>query len=195
MAKPRGATTTRQPQKAAGVGVSLRARISAAFPWALLMMGLLLIGSALIYLPRLLDEWPIRHVQVQGVATDMRQQQLSARLGNLLAGQNFFTVSLSALRDRADSLDWVASCDVSRIWPDPLVFTVQERVGQQIAEALETMLQPHGVAVYLEAQHLCTEMRGVRESAALTRTTFWRGQYETDPALRAEFFTASGVRA
>lgn len=74
-------------------------------------------------------------------------------------------------------------------------FTVQERVGQQIAEALEAMLQPHGVAVYLEARHLCTEMRGVRETAPMTRTTFWRGHYETDPALRAEFFTASGVRA
>jgi GTP cyclohydrolase I len=74
-------------------------------------------------------------------------------------------------------------------------FTVQERVGQQIAEALETMLQPHGVAVYLEAQHLCTEMRGVRESAPMTRTTSWRGHYATDPALRAEFFSASGVRS
>lgn len=73
-------------------------------------------------------------------------------------------------------------------------FTVQERVGQQIAEALETMLQPHGVAVYLEAKHLCTEMRGVRENAPLTRTTFWRGNYENDPALRSEFFTACGLR-
>jgi GTP cyclohydrolase I len=73
-------------------------------------------------------------------------------------------------------------------------FTVQERVGQQIAEALEAMLQPHGVAVYLEAKHLCTEMRGVRESAPMTRTTFWRGHYESDASLRAEFFTACGVR-
>jgi GTP cyclohydrolase I len=72
-------------------------------------------------------------------------------------------------------------------------FTVQERIGQQIAEALETMLQPHGVAVYLEAHHLCTQMRGVRESAPLTRTTFWRGNYENDPALRSEFFTSCGV--
>jgi GTP cyclohydrolase IA len=72
-------------------------------------------------------------------------------------------------------------------------FTVQERLGYQIAEALESMLQPHGVAVYLEAQHLCTEMRGVRENAPLTRTTFWRGHYESDPALRTEFFTAAGV--
>jgi GTP cyclohydrolase I len=40
-------------------------------------------------------------------------------------------------------------------------FAVQERIGQQIADALETMLSPHGVAVYLEANHLCVEMRRV----------------------------------
>jgi GTP cyclohydrolase IA len=66
-------------------------------------------------------------------------------------------------------------------------FTVQERLGRQIVEALQTMLQPHGVAVYLQARHLCTQMRGVREAEPLTRTTFWRGEYERNPALRAEF--------
>src|SRR5438552_2438479 len=44
-------------------------------------------------------------------------------------------------------------------------FTVQERIGQQIADTLEAMLERHGVAVYLEAHHLCTEMRGVRAIA------------------------------
>jgi GTP cyclohydrolase I len=72
-------------------------------------------------------------------------------------------------------------------------FSVQERIGQQIADTLEAMLEPHGVAIYLEAQHLCTQMRGVRESAALTRTTFWRGAYDENPSLRAEFFTACGL--
>ncbi|HSD84299.1 MAG TPA: GTP cyclohydrolase I [Anaerolineae bacterium] len=72
-------------------------------------------------------------------------------------------------------------------------FTVQERVGQQIADTLQAMLQPHGVAVYLEAHHLCTQMRGVREAAPLTRTTFWRGEYENNPDLRAEFFKACGL--
>ncbi|MBV9689653.1 MAG: GTP cyclohydrolase I [Ktedonobacteraceae bacterium] len=68
-------------------------------------------------------------------------------------------------------------------------FTMQERMGQQIADALDTILQPYGVAVCLQAHHLCTQMRGVREVAPLTRTTSWRGVYETDPALRAEFFS------
>ena len=66
-------------------------------------------------------------------------------------------------------------------------FSVQERLGRQIVDALQAMLQPHGVAVYLQAHHLCTQMRGVREAEPLTRTTFWRGEYERNPSLRTEF--------
>ena len=73
-------------------------------------------------------------------------------------------------------------------------FAVQERIGQQIADTLDAMLQPHGVAVYLEAHHLCTQMRGVRESSPLTRTTFWRGEYDHNAELRSEFFNMCGVR-
>jgi GTP cyclohydrolase I len=73
-------------------------------------------------------------------------------------------------------------------------FAVQERIGQQIADTLETMLHPHGVAVFLEARHLCMEMRGVREIGSMTRTTVWRGNYANDDSLRAEFFSASGLQ-
>lgn len=73
-------------------------------------------------------------------------------------------------------------------------FSVQERIGQEIADCLEAMLQPHGVAVYLEAHHLCMQMRGVREIAPMTRTTVWRGHYASDPDLRAEFFTTCGLQ-
>jgi GTP cyclohydrolase I len=73
-------------------------------------------------------------------------------------------------------------------------FTVQERMGRQIADTLEALLAPHGVAVYLEAHHLCTQMRGVQEVSPLTRTTFWRGEYERNPALRSEFLVASGLQ-
>ena len=71
-------------------------------------------------------------------------------------------------------------------------FAVQERIGQQVADTLEAMLQPHGVAVYLEANHLCMQMRGVQEAASATRTTNWRGVYD-DPALRSEFLSLCGV--
>ena len=73
-------------------------------------------------------------------------------------------------------------------------FAVQERIGHQIADALETMLHPHGVAVFLEANHLCVEMRGVRETAPKTRTTVWRGHYAEDASLRSEFFAACGLQ-
>ena len=73
-------------------------------------------------------------------------------------------------------------------------FAVQERIGLQIADTLEAMLHPHGVAVFLEAHHLCMEMRGVREVAPMTRTTVWRGQYAEDSSLRSEFFTACGLQ-
>jgi GTP cyclohydrolase I len=66
-------------------------------------------------------------------------------------------------------------------------FTVQERIGQEIADLLERLLEPHGVAVHLNAIHLCTQMRGVREHESKTWTSFWRGTYEAEPQLRAEF--------
>jgi GTP cyclohydrolase I len=72
-------------------------------------------------------------------------------------------------------------------------FTVQERLGQQVADALEAMLRPHGVAVYVEARHLCTQMRGVRQESPTTRTTYWRGNYSTDSVLREEFMRMCGL--
>jgi GTP cyclohydrolase I len=72
-------------------------------------------------------------------------------------------------------------------------FGVQERMTHQITESLEELLNAHGVAVYMEADHLCTQMRGVRENNATTRTTAYRGVYETDAALRSEFFTVAGI--
>jgi GTP cyclohydrolase I len=74
-------------------------------------------------------------------------------------------------------------------------FGVQERMTHQIAKALEELLTAHGVAVYMEADHLCTQMRGVREDSATTRTTAYRGVYERDPSIRAEFFRLADVGA
>lgn len=72
-------------------------------------------------------------------------------------------------------------------------FTLQERVGVQIVDELVRILQPHGVAVHLNATHLCTQMRGVREGHSKTWTSFWRGEYETNPDLRTEFLQAVQV--
>lgn len=72
-------------------------------------------------------------------------------------------------------------------------FAVQERIGYQIADTLESLMDPHGVAVYLRAKHMCVEMRGVREISPATRTTVFRGVYAEDPALRAEFLNICGL--
>lgn len=73
-------------------------------------------------------------------------------------------------------------------------FTVQERLGVEIMDALVKMLEPHGVAVHIRATHLCTQMRGVREDQSRTWTSFWRGSYEDEPAMRAEFLQTAHNR-
>ena len=72
-------------------------------------------------------------------------------------------------------------------------FAVQERIGYQIADTLEALMKPHGVAVFLRAKHMCVEMRGVREISPATRTTVFRGVYADDPALRSEFLDLCGI--
>ena len=71
-------------------------------------------------------------------------------------------------------------------------FTVQERMGDEIADALQRLVNAHGVAVQMEAHHMCTQMRGVREVNPKTRTLTWRGFYADDAELRREFFSLIG---
>jgi len=64
---------------------------------------------------------------------------------------------------------------------------VQERMTVNIAETLEELLEPKGVAVVVEAMHLCMMMRGVRQQNASAITSSIRGEFETDPKTRSEF--------
>ena len=68
-------------------------------------------------------------------------------------------------------------------------FTVQERLGEQIADMLLELVQPRGVAGTARSAHLCTQMRGVEETGSRTATTFWRGLYNQHAELRAGFLT------
>jgi GTP cyclohydrolase IA len=63
---------------------------------------------------------------------------------------------------------------------------VQERLTGQVADALMRKLNPRGVIVVVEAEHLCMAMRGVRKPGATTTTSAVRGQFKTDSTLRAE---------
>jgi GTP cyclohydrolase I len=64
---------------------------------------------------------------------------------------------------------------------------VQERLTVEIAEALEQTLEPKGVAVVVEAIHLCMMMRGVSQQNAFAVTSSLRGAFRADPKTRAEF--------
>ncbi|WP_176562334.1 GTP cyclohydrolase I FolE [Mycolicibacterium palauense] len=63
---------------------------------------------------------------------------------------------------------------------------VQERLTGQIADAVMRKLDPRGVIVVVEAEHLCMAMRGIRKPGAVTTTSAVRGQFKTDKASRAE---------
>lgn len=64
---------------------------------------------------------------------------------------------------------------------------IQERLTQQIADQLEAIVQPRGVAVIVDGLHLCSAMRGVRQQDARLRTRVMRGVFRQDAALRREF--------
>ncbi|GKS11142.1 GTP cyclohydrolase I FolE [Paenibacillus chitinolyticus] len=66
---------------------------------------------------------------------------------------------------------------------------VQERITSQIANTLDEVLEPHGVMVVVEGEHLCMCSRGVKKPGSKTVTSAVRGSFRTDSALRAEFLS------
>jgi GTP cyclohydrolase IA len=67
---------------------------------------------------------------------------------------------------------------------------VQETLTHQIAHALNNIVKPHGVAVIIEASHLCMMMRGVKKQGSLTITREYIGRFNDDPIVRSEFISA-----
>jgi GTP cyclohydrolase I len=66
---------------------------------------------------------------------------------------------------------------------------VQERMTTQIADTIERHLDPLGVAVVLEAEHLCMRMRGVEKPNSIVVTSSMRGAFQTNSKTREEFMT------
>lgn len=70
---------------------------------------------------------------------------------------------------------------------------LQERLTQQIADAMEYRLEPHGVLVVLEAEHTCMNMRGIRAAGSQTVTSAVRGWFATDLKAREEALRLIGL--
>ena len=72
-------------------------------------------------------------------------------------------------------------------------FQVQERLTVQVANWLQEHLEPKGVGVVLEADHLCMSLRGVRATGSVTVTSSLHGLLRENPSSRQEFFALTGV--
>ncbi len=71
---------------------------------------------------------------------------------------------------------------------------VQERLTEQVAQAIEDVLRPRGVGVVIEAVHLCMMMRGVEKQNSRTITSALRGEFRTCPMTREEFLRLANQR-
>ena len=70
---------------------------------------------------------------------------------------------------------------------------VQERLTRQIAETVKEILDPIGVAVIMEGQHMCMQMRGVEKQNSLTTTSSMLGKFRESDRTRAEFLSIIGL--
>ena len=71
---------------------------------------------------------------------------------------------------------------------------VQERLTQQIRDAIQNVLAPRGVGVVIEATHMCMVMRGVEKQNSLTTTSAMSGEFLTNQSTRSEFLRLIGSR-
>jgi GTP cyclohydrolase I len=71
---------------------------------------------------------------------------------------------------------------------------LQERMTREIAEGLQRVVEPDGVAVVIEARHLCMEMRGIEKAGGQTVTSCMLGCFRDDARTRGEFLELIRIR-
>jgi len=71
---------------------------------------------------------------------------------------------------------------------------VQERLTNEIRDCIQSVLNPEGVAVIIEAQHMCMQMRGVQKQNSVTTTSAFTGLFEDSGKTREEFMAIIGTK-
>ena len=71
---------------------------------------------------------------------------------------------------------------------------VQERLTNQIKDCIQSTLNPYGVAVVIEAQHMCMQMRGIEKQESVTTTSAFTGAFLNNPSTREEFIHLIGSK-
>jgi GTP cyclohydrolase I len=71
---------------------------------------------------------------------------------------------------------------------------VQERLTHEVAQTLMKVLEPSGVAVVMEARHMCMQMRGVEKQNSYATTSAMLGEFHDDSETRAEFMSIVGMK-
>lgn len=125
--RTRGASVKASSVKRQVPSVPLRERLAKALPGVLAGLVAIITVAAVIWLPRVLDHYPIRKVGVEGVTDVRRQQQVQTALVALVRDANYFSVPLEKIYRRARELTWVSEVSVRRQWPDAVSLEITER--------------------------------------------------------------------
>ena len=119
---------------------------------------------------------------LNGISTVVKRSEVVAIMGPSGSGKSTFLRCLNRLEEPSSGHIYIEGVDILARRPQ-----LQERLTGQIADAIIESLSPDGVAVVIEAEHLCMTMRGVQKPGTTLITSALRGAFRRRAVTRSEF--------